>query len=228
LVGGIRCGSGRWTKHLAPKVKFIEAIDPSDAVFVADELLWNIENVRISKASTDNIPFEDETFDFGMSIGVLHHIPDTQKALTDCVKKIKSGGYFYLYLYYSLDNRGSLFKTLLSVVTGLRKITSSLPSGLKKIVCDLIALFIYMPSILTGRLFRKIGLDNLSKKLPLSGYIDQSFFVIRNDALDRFGTKLEQRFSKREIIEMMKSAGLDELAISDNIPYWHAVGKKVK
>lgn len=45
-------------------------------------------------ASTDNIPFNDETFDFGMSIGVLHHIPNTQKALRDCVKKIKMGDTF--------------------------------------------------------------------------------------------------------------------------------------
>src|ERR1035437_1860910 len=35
-VGG---GTGRWAKYLAPKVKFVESIDPSTAIFAADELL---------------------------------------------------------------------------------------------------------------------------------------------------------------------------------------------
>ena len=93
----IGCGSGRWTDYFVDKAGFIEAIDPSDAVFVADKMLGTKNNVRITKASVDTIPWADETFDFGMSIGVLHHIPDTRQAMIDCVKKIKKGGYFYVY-----------------------------------------------------------------------------------------------------------------------------------
>jgi ubiquinone/menaquinone biosynthesis C-methylase UbiE len=222
----IGCGTGRFTKYLADKIGFMEAVDPSEAIFVADKLLAGKKNVRLSMASTDNIPFDNETFDFGMSIGVLHHIPDTQKALKDCVKKIKTGGYFYIYLYYNLDNRGKLFKYLLSLATGIRKRTSVFPLKLKKITCDIIAIFIYMPFVLSGRLLKTFGLKSLAEKLPLSGYQDQTFFVIRNDALDRFGTSLEHRFSKKEIEEMMKNAGLDNITFSENIPYWHAVGKR--
>ena len=69
----IGCGSGRWTDYFVDKAAFIEAIDPSDAVFVADKMLGQKDNVRITKASVDTIPWDDETFDFGMSIGVLHH-----------------------------------------------------------------------------------------------------------------------------------------------------------
>jgi len=100
----IGCGSGRWTDYFTDKAGFIEAIDPSDAVFAADNMLGKKNNVRITKASVDTIPWDDETFDFGMSIGVLHHIPNTRQALIDCVKKIKKGGYFYVYLYYRFEN----------------------------------------------------------------------------------------------------------------------------
>jgi len=67
----IGCGTGRWSKYLSSKVGFVEAIDPSNAVFAANKLLENIHNIRITKAAVDNIPFDDDTFDFAMSIGVF-------------------------------------------------------------------------------------------------------------------------------------------------------------
>ena len=129
----IGCGTGRWTKYLSDRAGFIEAVDPSNAVLAADYLLGDIQNVRIAKASVETIPFDDETFDFVMSIGVLHHIPDTQKALTDCVKKVKKGGYFYVYLYHNLENRGRLFKSVFYVSEGVRKIVSRFPPIVKPI-----------------------------------------------------------------------------------------------
>ncbi|MGN6804078.1 MAG: class I SAM-dependent methyltransferase [Ginsengibacter sp.] len=222
----VGCGTGRWTKYLATKVNFIEAVDPSDAIYAADKLLGNISNVRLSKASIETLPFADETFDFVMSIGVLHHIPDTKKALKDCVKKVKKGGYFFVYLYYNLDNRGPLYKSLFHVSNIFRIMVSKLPGSLKHFICDLLALFFYMPFILVGRLLNWFGFKKLSKRMPLHGYQNRSFFMIRNDALDRFGTRLEQRFSKKQILEMMKAAGLTDIVISDGIPYYHAVGKK--
>lgn len=77
----IGCGTGRWTKYLLPKIGFMEAVDPSNAIFSADVLLGDAKKVRLSQAATDNLPFDDESFDFGMSIGVLHHIPNTRQAL---------------------------------------------------------------------------------------------------------------------------------------------------
>ncbi|MFM2048744.1 MAG: hypothetical protein RI955_1292 [Bacteroidota bacterium] len=224
----VGCGTGRWTKFLLDKIGFMEAVDPSDAIYSADRLLAENNNVRLTQASTDNLPFKDETFDFAMSIGVLHHIPDTQKAMTDCVKKVKIGGHFYTYLYYDFENKSSLFKFVFKLSTVVRKIISSLPASLKKIVCDAVAIFIYMPFVLLGRFFNAIGLNKIGALVPLNFYQNQTFFVIRNDALDRFGTSLEQRFSRKAITEMMNKAGLENIVISDGMPYWHAVGKRVR
>lgn len=223
----IGCGTGRWTKFLLDKIEFMEAVDPSEAIFAADRLLGNASNVRLTKASTDNLPFSDETFDFGMSIGVLHHIPDTQKALHDCVKKIKIGGYFYVYLYYALENRGILYRSIFQLSSILRNGISVLPSGLKKITCDVIAIVIYMPFVLIGNFMSRIGLKRIADKLPLKFYQDKSFFIIRNDALDRFGTSLEQRFTKEQVIDMMRTSGLQEIKVSNGEPYWHAIGKRI-
>lgn len=223
----IGCGSGRWTDYFTDKAGFIEAIDPSDAVFAADNMLGKKNNVRITKASVDTIPWDDETFDFGMSIGVLHHIPDTRQALIDCVKKIKKGGYFYVYLYYRFDNRGFLFKSIFYLSNLLRLFISRLPVGLKKIVCDILAALIYWPLSRFAGLLHKLKLDSLAKKIPLEPYYNKPFYNLRNDCLDRFGTRLEQRFLKPEIEEMMKAAGLTEIKFGEQSAFWHAVGKRI-
>ncbi len=223
----IGCGTGRFTKYLSTKAGFIEAVDPSNAIFAADKLLTNVENVRLSRASVETLPFPDETFDFAMSIGVLHHIPNTLKAMQDCIKKVKKGGYFYVYLYYNLDKSGKLFKFLFSLTNVLRTGVSKLPGILKKLTCDILAVILYMPFVLWVRFLIFLGFKNIAKKMPLYAYNNMPFFVIRNDALDRFGTRLEQRFSEKEVRQMMTDSGLNDIVISNGVPYYHAVGKKI-
>ena len=57
------CGTGRWSKFLSSYVGFIEAIDPSIAVFSAQKLLKEVKNVRVTQAGIGNIPFADNAFD---------------------------------------------------------------------------------------------------------------------------------------------------------------------
>ena len=49
---------------------------------------------------------------------------------------------------------------------------------------------------------------------------------MRTDALDRFGTRLEQRFTKKEIENMMLEAGLEKVEFSSSKPFWCAIGYK--
>lgn len=224
----IGCGSGRWIKYLDGRYKKIVGMDPSDAIFAADKLLGKNEKVELVRASTDNIPFPDEYFDFAYSLGVLHHIPDTEKALIDCVRKVKRGGHFLVYLYYRFENRPFYFRFFYWLSNLLRRGISKLPYRGKKTICDILAVVLYMPFILLCRFLRFIGVpEKVRFHIPLQAYERQSFYIIRNDSLDRFGTPLEQRFSVKEITAMMKKAGLDDIRFSDKIPFWHAVGKKL-
>lgn len=223
----VGCGSGRFLKYLSDKAGFLVGVDPSHAVFAADDLLGSRENVMLVKASANDLPFTDESFDFVYSIGVLHHIPDTAKAMQACVDKVKEGGYFFTYLYYNLDNRGFLFRSIFNLSTLLRRGVSKLPGRPKRLVCDVLAVGLYMPFVGFSRFLKMLGVkEKVRSKIPLYGYENKSFYIIRNDSLDRFGTPLEQRFTKKQIQEMMESCGLSEIVFSNNIPYWHAVGKK--
>lgn len=109
------CGSGRWAKLVAPRVSTLHCIDPSSAIEVAKKNLMGQANCLFHKASVDNIPLQDSTMDFGYSLGVLHHIPDTQAALDSCVKKLKTGAPFLVYLYYAFDNRPLWFRSMVVI-----------------------------------------------------------------------------------------------------------------
>jgi len=223
----VGCGSGRFLKYLCTRAGLLVGVDPSQAIFAADDLLGKNEKIMLAKASANDLPFDNESFDFVCSIGVLHHIPDTFKALQACVNKVKKGGYFYTYLYYNLDNRGFLFRSIYKLSNGIRLGICKLPARPKRLVCDVLAVGVYMPFVLTNRLLRFAGVPaKYRKKIPLFGYENRSFYVIRNDSLDRFGTPLEQRFTKVQIQEMLEKAGLTEIVFSNNIPFWHVVGKK--
>jgi hypothetical protein len=52
--------------------------------------------------------------------------------------------------------------------------------------------------------------------------------MLQNDALDRFGTRLEQRFTKKDIEKMLSVAKFDlsTLKFSAVEPYWTFIVKK--
>jgi NDP-sugar pyrophosphorylase family protein len=87
---------------------------------------------------------------------------------------------------------------------------------------QVLAALIYWPLARAAKLFEALGFS--VSNLPLSAYRDCGFYVMRTDALDRFGTRLEQRFTKADIKLMMDSAGLENIKFSDETPLWCAVG----
>jgi SAM-dependent methyltransferase len=223
----VGCGTGRWSYYLSPKVKFVEAIDPSDAVFSAVQLTSGKPNIRVTKAGVSSIPFNDATFDFIFSLGVLHHIPDTTGAIKRIFQKLKPGGYFLVYLYYNLDNRGKTYKIIFQLSNMIRKMISKMPKGLKHFLAELIAFIIYMPFVFLARFFKILfPKKNFYKKIPLSYYHNKSLTIIRNDALDRFGTPLEKRFSRVEIENMLREAGFTNIVFSEGTPFWHCITQK--
>lgn len=223
----VGCGTGRWSYYIADKVDFVECVDPSKAVLAAANLLKDKRNTRITQASVDNIPFADNSFDFVFSLGVLHHVPDTKEAVKKCVQKVKHNGHILLYLYYNLENRGAAFKTLFYLSNSIRWMVSKLPSVIKIAVCNLLAVLFYLPFVALAKLLSAAGVSaTVVSKIPLSWYADKSFHIIRNDSLDRFGTPLEQRFSKQQITDMLEYAGCTNIVFADNAPFWRVIAQK--
>jgi hypothetical protein len=97
-----------------------------------------------------------------------------------------------------------------------------LPFRLRKATTDLIAGGIYWPLARLAAVAEKAGANVAN--LPLSAYRRLRFYTMRTDALDRFGTRLEQRFTRGEIERLMADAGLTDIRFSDDVPFWTVCG----
>lgn len=210
------CGSGRWAALVAPKVGTLHCIDPAErALAVARR---NVPGGHFHLADAESIPLPDGSQDFGYSLGVLHHIPDPGKALEACVRKLKPGSPFLVYLYYAFDNRPAWYRRLWKISDAVRRGICRLPFPLKRALTDIIAVTVYWPASRASRLF--------GSSFPLYAYRQASFYTLRTDALDRFGTRLEHRFTRDQIRQMLENAGLTRIRFGDHIPYWTALGFK--
>ena len=208
------CGSGRWDVLVAPLVDELVAADASsEALLVARR---NVEalNVSFVECTPDGLPFPNGYFDLIFSLGVLHHVPDTTGAIRSLADELCPGGTLLLYLYYALDNQPTWFRVIWKVTDLVRRFISRLPFSVRYVLSQVIAICVYWP------LARAAKYCPVSDFWPLRSYADRSFYVMRTDALDRFGTRLEKRFTKQQIIEMLDSAGLKGIHFSDSAPYW--------
>lgn len=127
-----------------------------------------------------------------------------------------------LYLYYSLDNRPAWYRVLWRLSDSMRAISSRAPYPLRAAIAFVLAAVVYWPCARIAALVD--GLGGPYSSLPLAYYRRSSFYTMATDALDRFGTRLERRFSKAEIEEMMAEAGLEDIRFRDEMPFWVAVG----
>lgn len=217
------CGSGRFAALVAPQIKLLHCLDASPvALAVARYNLREFRNCRFHLVRSRGIPLPDGSMDFGFSLGVLHHVPRPQDELAACVRKLKPRAPFLLYLYYNLDNQPPWYRILWAGSDLLRQQICRLPFAFKKTICWLAAALIYLPMACIAGLLETLG--RLPASFPLSFYRGLSFYSMKTDALDRFGTRVEHRFSRGEIRKMMLSAGLHRIRFSPQAPYWCAVG----
>ena len=218
------CGSGRWARFVAPRVGKLHCIDPSAALEVARENLSEFKNIEFHLGSVDESGLLPSSQDFGYSLGVLHHVPDTAAAIRSCVALLKPGAPLLLYLYYAFDNRSIGYRGLWRISDWMRQLIMRFPPELKRRITDLLAVMVYWPLARLSKVLERLGIP--IESVPLSSYRHLSFYTMRTDSRDRFGTPLEQRFTREQIKTMMLQAGLIDILFSDAVPYWCAVGVK--
>jgi SAM-dependent methyltransferase len=228
IAGDFGAGSGRWASRLIPYFSLVYALEPSKGASTVLKNKFSGETkiaVLEETVGANSIPLE--SLDLAMSLGVLHHIPDTGVAIKEVSRRIKPNGVFLCYLYYNLENKPGFYKLIFKCVNAVRHVVSQLPQRIKQTVTSAIAAVIYWPLARFSKVLNKLGIN--TSNIPLHHYADMPFVMLSNDALDRFGTSLEQRFSKADITEMLRAADFDisTLRFSEKEPFWTFSVKKL-
>jgi SAM-dependent methyltransferase len=221
IAADFGAGSGRWTSRILKSFSHVYALEPSEGAFqVLSRKFSSNSRVTILKESIGKNSIEDASLDLAMCLGVLHHLPNTSQGIKDIAAKIKPGGFFLCYLYYKLDDKPLHYRFVFVGANLLRIIISNLPYSWRKLLAKIIAFIVYLPLAHISRTLFGWGCD--TSNFPLHHYANLPFVMMQNDALDRFGTRLEHRFSKLEILEMLGSSGFDltTLKFSEKEPYW--------
>lgn len=98
----LECGPGsgfnsRFMSEHCPGT--VVALDISDAAFTTFENTRDRSNCHVVQADLNDAPFDDQSFDFIIADGVLHHTPDTRRAVEALYRKLAPGGRFFFYVY---------------------------------------------------------------------------------------------------------------------------------
>ncbi len=219
------CGSGRWSGCLAPAVRHLYLIDASEAAIQTARLnLRSHKNLSFHRCSIEEFAVGSQKLDFAFSLGVLHHLPDVPRALIDIAENLKPGAPFLLYLYYALDGRSSWYRFIWRRSNQMRKIISRFPFGARNLLTKILAALVYWPLARTALVLEHLRI--LPLNFPLAFYRHRSFYVMMNDSLDRFGTRLEQRFTKMQITKMLTDAGFENISFSTSAPFWCSIAYK--
>jgi SAM-dependent methyltransferase len=221
IIADFGAGTGRWSHFLRDFAAKIYVVEPAEKAFkVLTSRFRDDSKVVLLHESVESNQIPEKSLDLAVSLGVLHHIADSQGTIQKVAEKIKPGGTFLGYLYYALENKPFSYRAIWRLSDSIRKVISKLPKKFKLALADFIALTIYLPLATISRILERFGISVDS--VPLHHYKDLSFHVMRNDALDRFGTTLEQRFTQTEIVQMLISAGFTQKSIrfSSEEPFW--------
>jgi SAM-dependent methyltransferase len=93
-------GSGFNTRFMAENCPGkVFAADVSDAAFTTFGNTRHLQNCHVVQADLMDLPFHDDFFDFIIADGVLHHTPDTRRAVEALYRKLQPGGQFFFYVY---------------------------------------------------------------------------------------------------------------------------------
>ncbi len=114
----IGCGAGTDSLQFARAGADLTSVDLTPAAIELTQQRLALYGVAgdVRLADAEALPFEDNQFDLVYSWGVLHHTPDTERALAELYRVLRPGGRFVVMLY----NRHSVITLRLYLRYGLR------------------------------------------------------------------------------------------------------------
>lgn len=213
LLLDVGAGSGRHSHQARELGARVVAVDVGPAIDVARRNLPT--EVLTVQADAEALPFEEGAFDLVASIGVLHHLPDPERAFRSVARHVRPGGHVQIYLYWQPLQRWH--RLLLGMVRAARRVTTRLPHRVLHVLSYPIAALATAAFVVPHRVLRRFPATRpLAQRLPLRAYADYPFGVCVNDQFDRFSAPLEHRYTRDEVRGWLERAGFEDVQVLPN------------
>ncbi len=206
-------GSGRHSFHAARAGAHVVAVDLGASIDIARRNLPAC--VLTVQADAEALPFAPASFDLVLSIGVLHHLPDPDRALRSIARYARPAGHVHVYVYWVPEQRWQ--RRVLDLVTALRRVTVRMDHRLLHALCYPLAGALLVAFVAPQRALRGRPRGSaLAAGMPLKTYADYPFGVLVNDQFDRFSAPLERRYTADEVRDCLAAAGLEDVVVLAN------------
>lgn len=215
-VAEIGSGSGRIVNMLLDSgVAHVTALEPSAAMEACRRnTAGRSDRVRYVNAPGEELPADG--FDYVLSIGVLHHIPDPRPVVDAAFAALKPGGRCLVWLYGREGN-----ETYLRVATPLRALTTRMPHPMLGALCHLLALPLDLYILLCRYL-----------PLPMRAYMNGVLAkwdrpTRRLTIYDQLNPATARYYRREEAEALLAGAGFAQVRLHHRHGYsWTAIGTR--
>ena len=200
----VGCGAGRFTEHLVSSGALVHSVDLSAAVEANHDNISDKPNYRIAQADVYKLPFNENSFDIVICLGVIQHTPSPEKTIHALWNMVKPGGTLVID-HYTFD-----WMYLLKPIMFYRFFLSRMkPEKSKRIVESLVGFFFplhwkYRSSKLMTMLLNRLSPCYVYiKTFPKMDY-DFHFHLTRLDTYDGLTDYYKHLRSKTQIENILK------------------------
>lgn len=189
------CGGGRYSRICGEAGATVIGADHSRAVDKARQLCADLPQVNFVQADLKQLPLEPQSFDLVFSIGVMHHDASTRAVFDAVARLVKPGGRYSVWLY----RKNQWWQEAIN--TGLRSVTTRLPSAMLKPFCHIGAILGGTPVI--NR--------TLNKVINFSAHPSYENRVC--DTFDWWAPRYQYHHTVAELSDWFHQAGFSELQV---------------
>lgn len=212
----IGSGTGRIVNMLLNAgVRHVTAVEPSDAFLVLERNVAEAgDRVRLVRAPGDQLP--PGNYDFVVSFGVLHHIPEPDPVVARAFETLRPGGRIVVWLYGREGN-----ELYLAVFSVMHAVTKRLPDWILH----------PLSHVLTAALWAYAGACRVLP-LPMRGYMRRVIgqYEWRHMCLtvfDQLNPGYAKYYTRAEAESLLTRQGFVDLRVYHRHGYsWTVVGRK--
>ncbi len=203
-------GEGRYSYVLTRYGAEVVSMDLGNSVDFAFRRLQATRAAHVVQASIYQPPFRSGIFDFVMSIGVLHHLPDPHAGFDALTRLVLPDGTMHVWVY-GLQQMSAMYR--LSHLTTLRRLTSGLSPRSTYLLSLPIAAALEALLFWPSRALRQVPVTRDRVDPQVAEIASLPFSVVAAEVHDRIGAPVTHFPTAEEVGRWYREAGFQNVVV---------------